>query len=284
MKILLLHLSDAHFEDKTYIDENIINAQVQALNSVGDFGKCHIVFSGDIANSGQENQYRKAKFYLGKLWRKLTDKYNLNDPIHTFVVPGNHDIDFKGKPRNRNEVCDLLLDGITEEIINKEITNFNKFYDFAKKYNCFSISKLIDVKYYSYGNKKVQFNLVNSELFSTYNDIRGDDDKGKHYIPESELNKLKKGSDVDFVVTISHRGPEWFEWGSMNHFKKILYSYSDLFLYGHEHVNDINGIQKQDNSIIQSIAKGIDFPNKDINFTALIIDLDLHTVSTVLFA
>lgn len=77
MKILLIHLSDAHLKDKTYIDEKIINAQVQAINSLGKFDKCCIVFSGDLAHSGQENEYKKAKFYLGNLWRKLTNKFNL---------------------------------------------------------------------------------------------------------------------------------------------------------------------------------------------------------------
>lgn len=77
MKILLIHLSDAHLKDNTYIDEKIINAQVQAINSLGKFDKCCIVFSGDLAYSGQENEYKKAKFYLGNLWRKLTNKFNL---------------------------------------------------------------------------------------------------------------------------------------------------------------------------------------------------------------
>ena len=48
MKLLFIHLSDAHLRDKTYIDENIISAQVQAINSLGKFDKCCIVFSGDL--------------------------------------------------------------------------------------------------------------------------------------------------------------------------------------------------------------------------------------------
>lgn len=59
MKLLFLHLSDAHFKDDTFYSEKTINAQVQALNSIGDFDKCFIMFSGDLAFSGQINEYKK---------------------------------------------------------------------------------------------------------------------------------------------------------------------------------------------------------------------------------
>lgn len=284
MKVLLIHLSDAHLKDNTYIDEKIINAQVQAINSLGKFDKCCIVFSGDLAYSGQENEYKKAKFYLGNLWRKLTNKFNLIYPINTLVVPGNHDIDFKGQRRNRSEICELINTGITDEIITEEIAKFHNFYEVAQFYNCFSYNKLIDVKVLPVGNKKIQINLINSELFSTYNDENKDDDKGKHFLPESEWNRIARGKDIDLVITISHRGPEWFSWESANNFKKSLSCNTDLFLFGHEHINDTNFSCQKDNNLIKSIARGIDFHSKDICFTTLLVDLDLDNVVTTLFS
>lgn len=283
MKLLLIHLSDAHLKDKTYIDENIINAQVQAINSLGEFEKCCIVFSGDLAHSGQENEYKKGRIFLGKLWRKLTDKFNLLYPINTLIVPGNHDIDFNGQRRNRSEVCEIINSGITDEMISKELEKFQNFYAIAEFYKCFSFNKLIDVKILSVGDKKIQINLVNSELFSTYNDENGDDDKGKHFLPESEWNRLARGRDIDLVVTISHRGPDWFDWESSNNFKKTLNCNTDLFLFGHEHINDTNLSCQKDNNLIKSIARGIDFANKEFYFTTLLIDLESNDVGTTLF-
>lgn len=283
MRILLIHLSDAHLKDKTYIDEKIINAQVQAINSLGKFDKCCIAFSGDLAYSGQENEYKKARFYLGNLWRKLTNKFNLIYPINTFVVPGNHDIDFQCQRRNRSEICELINAGITDEMITEELENFHNFYDIAQYYNCFSYNKLIDVKILPVGDKKIQINLINSELFSTYNDENNDDDKGKHFLPESEWNRIARGKDIDLVVTISHRGPEWFSWESANSFKKSLNCNTDLFLYGHEHINDTNLSCQKDNNLIKSIARGIDFHSKDIFFTTLLVDLETDNVVTTLF-
>lgn len=283
MKILFIHLSDAHLKDKTYIDESIINAQVQAINSIGKFDKCCIVFSGDLAYSGQENEYKKGKMLLGKLWRKLTDKFNLIYPINTFIVPGNHDIDFKGVRRNRSDICELINAGITDEMITKELEKFQNFYPIAEHYKCFSFNKLVDVKVLTVGDKKIQINLVNSELFSTYNDEKGDDDKGKHFLPESEWNRLTRGKDIDLVVTVSHRGPDWFDWESANSFKKSLNCNTDLFLFGHEHVNDTNLSCQKDNNLIKSIARGIDFAAKEIYFTSLIVDLESNDVVTTLF-
>ena len=66
---------------------------------------------------------------MGRLWRNLSTGKE-KDAVSTFVVPGNHDIDFQGKNRNRTEICDLLSEGITPEIINEELAKFDNFYSF----------------------------------------------------------------------------------------------------------------------------------------------------------
>ncbi len=284
MKILFLHLSDAHLMGKTFIDDAIIDAQVQAINTVGGFDKCYLVFSGDLSYSAKQNEYTKCRIYLKKLWRKITNKFSPQYSVSTLVVPGNHDIDFGGNSRSRVEIARLLSSEITDEMIRAELKKFNNFYEFAEEYHCFSFNKLIDVKTYSVEGKKIQVNLVNSELFATCNDEYGDDDKGKHFLPESEWRKLARGQNVDFVVTISHRGPEWFNWESSNSFKKKLYMDTDLFLYGHEHIDDTSSVCQKDNYLVKSIAQGIDFQSKSINFTMISVDLDTNKVSTMLFA
>lgn len=67
MKILFLHLSDAHFKENTNFNEINIKAMVDSLTQVGDFDECVLVFSGDIVHSGNENQYKRAGAFLGRL-------------------------------------------------------------------------------------------------------------------------------------------------------------------------------------------------------------------------
>ena len=283
MKVLFLHLSDAHLLSNTFIDNKIINAQVQALNSLGEFDKCYIIFSGDLSQSGQENEYKKCSIYLGLLWKRISEKYPMSYPVNTLVVPGNHDIDFGGKARGRSEIAELLSSPVTEEMIAEELNKFNNFYSFASKYHCFSYNKLIDVKQYTIGSKKIQINLINSELFSTCKDKYGDDDKGKHLLPQNEWCRLSRGEDADLVLTVSHRGPEWFNWEDANNFKKQLYGSTDIFLYGHEHIDDLSEVCQADNHVVKSIAQGLDFKEKKISFTALLLDLYTFKAETTLF-
>lgn len=60
MKILFLHLSDAHLKQDTNLYEINTNALVNSLSQMGDFDECIMVFSGDIANSGSINEYKVA--------------------------------------------------------------------------------------------------------------------------------------------------------------------------------------------------------------------------------
>ena len=283
MKVLFLHLSDAHLCCDTFINNKIINAQVQSLNSIGEFDKCYIIFSGDLSQSGQENEYKKCSIYLGLLWKRISDKYPKSYSVNTLVVPGNHDIDFGGKPRGRSEIAELLSSPVTEEMIAEELKKFANFYNFAGKYHCFSYNKLIDVKQYAVGSKKIQINLINSELFSTCKDKHGDDDKGKHLLPQNEWCRLSRGTDADLVLTVSHRGPEWFNWEDANNFKKQLYESTDIFLYGHEHIDDLSEVCQADNHVIKSIARGLDFKGKRISFTTILVDMDTNNSETTLF-
>ena len=108
MKTLFLHLSDAHFKSDTFYSEKIVNSQVQALSSVGDFNACFIMFSGDLSFSGQKNEYRKAFSYIKKLHNAISSKYQLDYYVTTLIVPGNHDINFEGNRRDRSEIRKML--------------------------------------------------------------------------------------------------------------------------------------------------------------------------------
>lgn len=284
MKILFLHLSDAHFEEGTYVNERIINSQVKAINSLDKFDECVIIFTGDITYSGQVNEYEQAGNYIDLLQRKITEKFRLKTKINIIVIPGNHDINFENAFRDRDEVCCLRGKSVKAEVVQNELLRFDNFYKFAEKYSCFENENLVEVKYIDYEDKtRLQINLINSELFSIFNDRNGDDDKGLHFLPESDINKLTKGEGVNFVVTVSHRGPDWFDWESSKLYRKKLTHSTDLYLYGHEHYDNVSCVTNCENDIIKSIATGLDFKNKKIHFGSLIVNLENKQTSATLF-
>ena len=142
MKTLFLHLSDAHFKSDTFYSEKIVNSQVQALNSVGDFNACFIMFSGDLSFSGQKNEYRKAFSYIKKLHNAISSKYQLDYYVTTLIVPGNHDINFEGKGRDRSEIRKMLNEEKADELIDSELQLFDNFYSEMDYYKSFISNKL----------------------------------------------------------------------------------------------------------------------------------------------
>ena len=101
MKILFLHLSDAHLKQDTNLNEINTNALVNSLSQMGEFDECVLVFSGDIVNSGNENEYKVAGGMFGKILKGINDKYfDGKKHIQTLIVPGNHDniaLEYKNK-------------------------------------------------------------------------------------------------------------------------------------------------------------------------------------------
>lgn len=278
MKVLFLHLSDAHFKDDTYYSQDIIKAQVQALNSIGDFNACFIMFSGDLTFSGQQNEYKKALSYLRKLRTRISEKFPLDYYIDTLFVPGNHDINFNDEKRDRTEIRTMLNKGTADELIDSELKRFDNFYNEMPYFKSYISNKLCDCKIYNISGKKLQINLINSELFASCNDSIEDDDKGLHYLPNSVWENISRKKDVDFVLTMSHRGPEWFDWSTSYAFKKHLFACADLFLYGHEHVDEIQNLCQKDNTLLKSMAQGLNFAEKSISFTTFLVDFELNEI------
>lgn len=71
MKILFLHLSDAHLRDNTELRVININAIVNSLVQIGEFDECALVFSGDIVNAGDKNSYANAGKLVGYIAKTL---------------------------------------------------------------------------------------------------------------------------------------------------------------------------------------------------------------------
>ena len=107
MKILFLHLSDAHFKEDTRFKDINIDAIVNGLRQVDKFDECILVFSGDVAHSGEKNQYKKASMFLGTLIKQIKDNYLPDKRIYTLIAPGNHD-NLASNPKRDQKVFHIL--------------------------------------------------------------------------------------------------------------------------------------------------------------------------------
>lgn len=234
MKILFLHLSDLHIQDNTLSINATIPYIVNSLKELPKFDEATIILSGDIVFSGQKHEYKHAKHFIGRLIYNIRKEFWNNEykKIEVIVVPGNHDISFPSKQRNRNEARKLSKD--FNNTINEEIKLQRNFFEFANFNGCFINNKIVDTKNVNYGNYEIQFNLINSALYSILNDENNDSDKDIHILPCEYLNLIKKTNSTS--MTVMHHNTDWFDWESKKNLEEIISKNSSILFVGHEHV------------------------------------------------
>lgn len=93
--LTLLHLSDVHFVDRDHgtqfdVDQQVRRALLDDIAAKPANGESYdaVLITGDIAYSGQQAEYNRAREFLAELFSRVGDI-----APNTFMVPGNHDID-----------------------------------------------------------------------------------------------------------------------------------------------------------------------------------------------
>lgn len=102
MRITICHLSDIHFA----VDGNtILEKQEKLCNAIlqDALKKEVIIFivSGDIAQSGQAEEYEIAYNFFTEIQEYLEKKKELR--VLFFFVPGNHDCNFTDDQKNKDD-------------------------------------------------------------------------------------------------------------------------------------------------------------------------------------
>lgn len=272
MNILFLHLSDAHLKENTDLSQINPNALVRSLSQIGKFDECILIFSGDVVNSGTANEYKVASRLFGQTVIKIKEQYlSENHRIPVLVVPGNHDNVLADATRSGEIIKQYYIDKKQDEIFWNELVQLDNFYSFADRNGCYRHGKGIDVRTITLGTIKIKFNLINTAPFSILGSDNGD--KGLHYLPEKELEKLDWIGKEDYTVSILHHGPEWFS--NKDALYDKLYANSDLIFVGHEHYSKnedkiVNGKHRID----ISTGRALYGTKTQHGFNAIILDTD----------
>lgn len=233
MKVLFLHLSDMHFSKSDIYIPDRAKSIVKAVCADLSFEEVYVFVSGDIAQSGQKDEYGIAKKFFGTLVKGFEN--SRFDKPRIFIVPGNHDVNFKEKQRSRSDVVELKKN-ITKKIIEAEYDKLSEFWNFAIINNCFRDNKEIDITTITTrDNTIIQVDLINSALFSLYKDKLNDGDEGVHYISSDSIKLLKKQENCAVSISMMHHSEEYFAWDTRSELRNILKNGTDLLLLGHDH-------------------------------------------------
>ena len=231
MKILFLHLSDFHIKsDKAYCGFQIKKI-IDSLRTAGSFDRLLFVISGDIAFSGEREQYRVANGILNKMSIELQKKKIYTGLIETVCVPGNHDIQFEDPPRAAEELNQIYTDYSYKKYLESEFSKQSNFFYFAKNKKCFIDDLMFSQKIIDFDGFKIEINMVNTGLFS----LKNQEDKGLHYIDQSCINKLNTPTGANFVISVMHHSYDWYIDAQKEQLEQALLCKSSLIFLGHEH-------------------------------------------------
>jgi len=231
MQILFLHISDLHIKNEDGCNVFQIKKIADSVNQFSSVEAIIIIVTGDIAYSGEPNQYTAASYCVGNLISAIRRRRGPKFPIKVVCVPGNHDIYHDGHELSISDLQEIRKKNIYEAHLQTELNKQQYFFEFATISKCFTEDRAFCRKIISINGFKLEINLINSGIFST---PKGED-KGLHYIPLQCINLINTPSGADFALSLMHHSPDWYNDSQKNLLESAIYKKSSLVFYGHEH-------------------------------------------------
>lgn len=230
MMLLILHLSDIHFEKRGDVSKENLEAIIKMLNTMEKFEGVIIVISGDVAYSGKIGQYNIAYNFFNMLKQKIKQEFDIGE-IHFVIAPGNHDVDYDKGSITHQQLCKIYEDAQQDAILGNEIKKMNAFYNHANGLFCFQDKQsLVSTKVFSVADATIRFNLINTGAYSSL-----EEDQGLHYLPPQDLLKLESDEESDYIFTVMHHPHHWYHESMKKELERKIYEKSDLIFVGHEH-------------------------------------------------
>ena len=252
-----LHISDLHLkEGQSYDRDVVLKAFLESLPSLlSRVPQPDLVFfSGDVANSGKQAEYKNATLFFDDLLDVL--KLGREKLI---VVPGNHDINRKmGKGLQRtlnpNDV-DEYFDPSDEFLhIAKRQEGYKDWYNvYFDGIREFPVSSTIgDVVELNIGGTKVAVLPINSASFCFDNNDSGKLWIGRRCLDGAIQQLTSKKYDVKFGIV--HHPLGWLDEAEQQHITNDLEENLDILLRGHLHQTDVKAVAGINGQLIHLAA------------------------------
>lgn len=281
MKVAILHLSDFHFKSDAHVHMEKIEKLVQAIGASNGFDECIVVFSGDMTYHGYKKEFSPARYTLGKIIGGIKNRYKTGF-IPLFTVPGNHDLKLRSDSRKHADIRSYYDDGTISKHLDEEFSAMDDYFAETFMNNKNWSNRLLYRAFESYGDFKIQFNLLNTAPFSTLQP----DDKECHYFPLEDMHLLRKREESSLCITVMHHGLEWFDWSCKSVLEKTVYDNSEFLLTGHDHIGSGRAVSfTNDSGVWVSAAGAMDFTQYicEDSFNLVVIDTEASTFSSFMY-
>lgn len=287
MSAVILHLSDIHI--KTAADPILRRTQEIAactFSFLPTASHVFVVVSGDIAFSGEPDQYGWAKCFFDGLRSSIQKE--TDSPVTFIVAPGNHDCDFNLNNATRKMLVKQLTESESPEVDASVIESctalqgtFFKFREGLESTPDVEDDHLWRTSTHQVEGKAIAFDCLNISWVS-----QRQEEPGKLYFPvERYLDKRSNGADIRIVVM--HHPLNWFGQNMYRPFRTFIRQLANIVISGHEHQGNvgINNDAESDKSafvegcVLQSDSKDL----SDSSFNVVLLDLDKGQFSSTRF-
>lgn len=235
MSFSIIHLTDIHMKGDS--NNHILprtDSIVRAINSVLLSGETAIIVtSGDIAFSGQKDEYQIAKKFLNEIKAGIDREKGVD--CHLLGVPGNHDCDFSSPNPIRSRLIPQsdTASNIEPEVFAEISVVQSNFFAFSDIYSCAMDKNHFCSTYeLTCGDGKILFLLMNSAWMS-----RLREQPGTLFIPCNLLPEISS-EEYDCVFTVLHHPYGWFHPDNAANLISYIRKTTDVLLLGHEHRQD----------------------------------------------
>lgn len=233
--LLIVHFSDFHFGYK-----NVCSEKINSISAIINESKCNtvlFVLSGDIANSGKEDEYKVAKIFLDSVSKSIIKSISQ----YFAICPGNHDCFYKDVKKYSEKEILCINEENYKENLNNRIGMFKNYNDFISNYgkNSKKCNDLLNVISFKTENNTFSVFTLNNVVFYSYNDQENTplyDNKncGNIFIPQSYFEPIKNCRS-DFIFVVMH-APFWYlNDETRASFKKIIKNKVNIVFSGHLH-------------------------------------------------
>lgn len=283
MRLLILHLSDIHFEDG---ENPVIERRTSILGALRSiefqYDACLIAVSGDVAFSGAASQYKIAELFFSTLETDIKELVHTR-PVDVVCVPGNHDCDFSKIEKDLHEVLITSIPSrmptleANSGILSSLISLQDNFFDFeswlTKSSGVLPLdNRLFYKRTFTVGDTLIQLNCYNTAWDSQIKEKQGQLFYPTKLVKEEEAKSQRSG----LVITLFHHPYGWLEANNSLEFESLIDSTSDIVLTGHEHVEKYvqkristgEEINYSKGAVLQETGKSIS------GFNFILIDLD----------
>lgn len=241
MKLLVLQIGDIHL---TSTDDDVMSRADRIVAAVRNLeyqlDLCILCLTGDIADTGADNEYLAALALFTKLREGLGAELQGTVPVKFAAVPGNHDCDLSSTLEARQLLLDSLqtrepahVDESMVELCTEVQRSFFTFRDTVQGGDGIPVGGKLHYEYdFSVGSETVAIRCCNTAWVSQLRER-----PGTLYFPIDAIGPLN-ASKPSAVITMFHHPYNWLQPGNARSFRRRIEEVSDIILTGHEHSID----------------------------------------------